>query len=81
MDREQQKQIKELDDKITRILFYLENDEKTGKKGLIGKFEDIEDIINDLVLKDKIKAAKVAGIGISGGAIVMIAETLIKKFF
>ena len=81
MDKEQQKQIKELDDKITRILFYLENDEKTGKKGLIGKVEYMEEVINDLVLKDKIKAAKVAGIGISGGAIFAVLEAVFRKFF
>lgn len=81
MDKENQKQIKELDDKITRILFYLENDEKTGKKGLIGKVDDMEEVISDLVLKDKIKAAKVAGIGVSGGAIVLIIEAIIKRFF
>jgi hypothetical protein len=56
-----------LSQKIDRVLYILENDEKTNKKGLVEDVADMKQTLEDLVFKQKMFAAKVAFLGVVGG--------------
>ena len=53
--------------KIDRVLYILENDEKTNRKGLVEDVADIKIVLEDLLFKQKMFAAKVAFLGVVGG--------------
>lgn len=55
--------------KIDRVLYILENDEKTNRTGLVEDVANIKLTLEDLVFKQKIFAAKVAFLGVVGGFI------------
>ncbi len=56
-----------LGQKIDRILYILETDEKTHRKGLVEEVSDIKITLEDLIFKQKMFAAKVAFLGVVGG--------------
>lgn len=65
-------EMQEIKDSLHRILFYIENDPKTGRKGIITDVEDIKTNIIDLTQKvdgfiveyNKAQAIKNAKIGL-----------------
>lgn len=74
-------EISEIKDGLSRILFYLENDEKTGKKGLVKEMDmlkdDVQGLRNTLTnfiaeyrQEKAVNKAKVGIIGAIGGSIV-----------
>jgi hypothetical protein len=56
-----------LSQKLDRVLYILENDDKTNRKGLVEEFSDMKKTLEDLVLKQKMFATKVAVLGVIGG--------------
>lgn len=56
-----------INQKIDRILYILENDEKTKRKGLVEDVSDMKITLEELVFKQKMFAAKVAFLGVVGG--------------
>lgn len=56
-----------INQKIDRILYILENDDKTNRKGLVEDVADMKSTLEDLILKQKMLAAKVAFLGAVGG--------------
>lgn len=56
-----------LSQKIDRVLYILENDEKTNRKGLVKDVADMKITLEDLVLEKKMFATKVAMLGVVGG--------------
>ena len=56
-----------LSQKIDRILYILENDEKTNRTGLVQDVADMKISIEDLIIDKKIFVAKVAFLGAVGG--------------
>ena len=56
-----------LSQKIDRILYILENDEKTNRKGLVQDVADMKLAIEDIIIDKKIFVAKVAFLGAVGG--------------
>ena len=74
---------KSLDQKIDRVLYILENDDKTDRKGLVKQVEDMEQALDDIILNQKMFAFKVAFLGALGGflftALVWIYDKIIIK--
>lgn len=56
-------------DKLNRILSYIENDEKTGRKGLFTECAEMRRDLDGLLEREKIYMAKVGIIGSIFGAI------------
>lgn len=56
-----------LSQKIDRILYILENDEKTNRTGLVQDVADMKLAIEDIIIDKKIFVAKVAFLGAVGG--------------
>lgn len=56
-----------LSQKIDRILYILENDDKTNRKGLVQDVADMKLSIEEIIFEKKIFAAKVAFLGVVGG--------------
>lgn len=56
-----------LSQKIDRILYILENDEKTNRTGLVQDVSDMKLAMEDIIVEKKIFAAKVAFLGVVGG--------------
>ena len=74
---------KTLDQKIDRVLYILENDDKTSRKGLVKQVEDMEQALDEIILNQKMFAFKVAFLGALGGflftALVWIYDKIIIK--
>lgn len=56
-----------INQKLDRVLYILENDEKTNRKGLVEVVADMQVNIEELIFKQKIFVAKVAFLGAIGG--------------
>ena len=56
-----------LSQKIDRILYILENDEKTNRTGLVQDVADMKLAIEDIIIDKKIFVAKVSFLGAVGG--------------
>lgn len=56
-----------LSQKIDRILYILENDDKTNRTGLVQDVADMKTAIEDIIVEKKMFAAKVAVLGVVGG--------------
>lgn len=85
-------EVQEIKDVLHRILFYLENDPKTGKKGLVTDVEDVKQHVRSVEEKldefiyeynkaQAVKAAKASVWGIIGGGVVSAVIWLIKHLF
>jgi len=74
---------KSLEQKIDRVLYILENDDKTSRKGLVKQVEDMEQALDEIILNQKMFAFKVAFLGAIGGflftALVWIYDKIIIK--
>ena len=74
---------KTLEQKIDRVLYILENDDKTSRKGLVKQVEDMEQALDEIILNQKMFAFKVAFLGALGGflftALVWIYDKIIIK--
>lgn len=74
---------KTLEQKIDRVLYILENDDKTDRKGLVKQVEDMEQALDEIILNQKMFAFKVAVLGAAGGflfsALVWIYDKIIVK--
>jgi len=58
---------KTINQKLDRVLYILENDEKTNRKGLVEDVADMKKTLEELIFKQKMFAAKVAFLGVVGG--------------
>ena len=81
----------DIKDSLNRILFYLENDSRTGRKGIVTEMEDMKESITDLrnsVVRfiaeyrqaQAVKNAKVGLIGALAGGVVTGIAWIIKVF-
>ena len=65
-----------LNEKVTKILFYLESDSSTNQKGLVEKVSDIEQTIN----KMEMQTFKVGAVfGVIGGGVGWLLKIMITK--
>lgn len=71
---------KDIKDDLKRLLFYVENDPKTGRKGIVTDVEDLKnsqdglrktmvDFISDYRQDQAVKRAKIGVIGMIGGTL------------
>ena len=81
MGSDEKQALKQMDDKVTKILFHLESDPRTNTKGLVEKFGIMEGQIQDLLTREKVYKAKAGVYGVFGGAILMVVKELIFKIF
>jgi hypothetical protein len=63
-------ELKEVTNDVKRILYILENDDKTGKEGAIQKIDRVDRTVNEILTREKIYKAKAATWGTIAGAIV-----------
>ena len=56
-----------INQKLDRVLYILENDEKTNRKGLVEDVAEMKKTLEVLMFKQKMFAAKVAFLGAIGG--------------
>lgn len=66
--------------KLDRVLYILENDDKTNRKGLVQEVNDIKLQVQELITKDRIGESKTALLGVIGGALSTIAFWIIQYF-
>ena len=66
----------------TYMLGILENNDKTGQKGAIYRLDDLEDRVDNIEIKDKVRVGK-AGVvgGIVGGIFFFIGKLVFKLIF
>lgn len=72
--------VQELKDKLSRVLYILENDDKTNRKGLVQQVEEMEDTLNEILLQQKMFAFKVAFLGAIGGFLFSALVWIYDKF-
>jgi hypothetical protein len=53
--------------KLDRVLYILENDEKTNRKGLVEDVSEMKLNLEELMFKQKMFVSKVAFLGVIGG--------------
>lgn len=69
---------REMNKKISKILFYLESDKTTNQKGLVEKVSDLEKTINNM----QMQTFKIGAIfGIIGSGVGWILKIAITKIF
>lgn len=56
-----------LSQKLDRVLYILENDDKTNRKGLVEDVADMKIALEEIIIKQKVFAFKVAFLGVLGG--------------
>lgn len=69
--------IEGLRDDLQRLLFYMNNDGQTGRRGIVAEMEELKKTISDLLTREKVYRAKAGVWGIVGGIIVTAAIKLI----
>jgi hypothetical protein len=72
--------LKIVEDNTTKILFYLENDDKTGKKGIVAQVENNTERVSLLELQKKMERARNGIFGAMGGVAVAIVYIVITAF-
>jgi len=72
----QEYEIKELVQKVERVLSYIENDTTTGRKGLFAQVEENRTNIEDLQRTALIKRGMNIGWGAAGGAIFLLLKVI-----
>lgn len=69
-------EIRELVQKVERVLSYIENDSMTGRKGLFTQVEENRKNIEDLQRKSLIKKGVSIGWGAAGAAIFFLLKII-----
>ena len=69
--------------KFDKVLFYLEDDNKTNTKGLISRLAAVESQLSDMVTKSQIDKGKKSVYYVLGGAVIWLIANFDKviKFF
>ena len=78
-------EIKNLDQKVERILFLLEADPKMGQEGLVNKVNRIEKTQDEMLVREKVYKAKIfawaGAIGVIGAGAFTGAKAILAKIF
>ena len=59
--------------KLDRVLYILENDDKTNRKGLVEEVFDLKIQVQDLVTKERIDESRMTLLGVVGGGLFTFA--------
>jgi hypothetical protein len=74
-------QIKDLTQKVDRILYYLESDPKTKQEGLVEKVNRIDSDLESLLIREKVYVAKFSTAAFLGGAFFTGIWSFLKYIF
>jgi hypothetical protein len=74
-------EIKDLTQKVDRILYYLESDPKTKQEGLVEKVNRIDADLENLLIREKVYVAKFSSAAFFGGAVFTGLWAFIKFIF
>lgn len=72
--------LKALEKKVDRILFYLESDTHTNQKGLVEDVSEMRKELSDLITREKILHAKVTLLGTIGGFLALFISWVFEHF-
>lgn len=72
-------EIKELVQKVERILSYIENDSTTGRKGLFAQVEENKQNIEELQRGTYIRKGVMMGWGAAGSVIVILIKIILSS--
>lgn len=74
----QEYEIRELVQKIERVLSYIENDSSTGRKGLFAQVDENKVSIEQLQRDAQIRKGLGVGLGMAGAAIFFLIKIIIE---
>lgn len=74
------KELRELSDQNAKILYYLNSDPATKRKGLVEKLDIMEEKLDDMIVREKILKAKATVYGSVGSFVFMIIWQIVTKF-
>lgn len=74
-------EFKDLNQKVDRILYYLESDPKTKQEGLVEKVSRIDADLENLLTREKVYLAKFSALAFAGGAVFQLCWIFIQKLF
>lgn len=74
------KELRELSDQNSKILYYLNSDPATKRKGLVEKLDVMEEMLNDMIVREKILKAKATVYGSVGSFLFMIIWQIVTKY-
>lgn len=74
-------EFKDLNQKVDRILYYLESDPKTKQEGLVEKVSRIDTELENLLTREKVYLAKFSAIAFAGGAAFQMCWIFLQKLF
>lgn len=66
--------------KLDRVLYILENDDKTNRKGLVQDVADLKAQVQELVTKNKLNESRNALLGAISGAAFTVAFWILQYF-
>ena len=72
---------KDLNQKVDRILYYLESDPKTKQEGLVEKVSRIDADLENLLTREKVYLAKFSALAFAGGAFFQLCWIFLQKLF
>ena len=64
--------------KFDKVLFYLEDDDKTNTKGLISRLSKVENQLNEMVTKNQIDKGKKSVYFVIGGGLIWLISNFDK---
>lgn len=74
-------EFKDLNQKVDRILYYLEYDPKTKQEGLVEKVSRIDADLENLLTREKVYLAKFSALAFAGGAVFKLCWIFLQKIF
>lgn len=74
-------EFKDLNQKVDRILYYLESDPKTKQEGLVEKVSRIDADLENLLTREKVYLAKFSALAFAGGAVFQFCWIFLQKLF
>jgi len=74
-------EFKDLNQKVDRILYYLESDPKTKQEGLVEKVSRIDADLENLLTREKVYLAKFSALAFAGGAVFQLCWIFLQKIF
>lgn len=67
--------------KLDRVLYILENDDKTNRKGLVEEVADIKFQVSELLNREKVYNAKATLLGVFGASLFTVISWVFEHFF
>ena len=74
-------EFKDLNQKVDRILYYLESDPKTKQEELVEKVSRIDADLENLLTREKVYLAKFSALAFAGGAVFQLCWIFLQKLF